>query len=73
MKLFSNGKVSYLTVSTDYILIITNNDKVFQGIKCIFKENFEIHTLKCSIMKYSNLRISQLHLGFSIDQNYHIM
>ena len=39
---FSDGTVSYLTVSTDDVLNTTNNENKFPELKRAFKEHFEM-------------------------------
>ena len=40
IKVFDDGKVSYLTVSTDDVLSTTNNENAFPELTRIFKEHF---------------------------------
>ena len=42
IKVFTDGKVSYLTVSTDDVLNTTNNETTFTELTRVFKENFEM-------------------------------
>ena len=42
IKVFDNGTVSYLTVSTDDVLNTTNNEKAFPELKRVFKEHFDM-------------------------------
>ena len=42
IKVFSDGTVSYLTVSTDDVLNITNNETAFTELTRVFQENFEM-------------------------------
>ena len=42
IKFFYDWTVSYLTVSTDYVLNTTNNETVFTELKRVFNEAFEI-------------------------------
>ena len=65
--------MSYLTVSTDDILIAANNDTAFPEITRVFEEHFEIKVQEGSVLKYLNLRIFQSPLGFNVDQTDHIM
>ena len=57
VKLFSDGTVSYLTVSMGDVLNTTNNYKVFQQLKRVFENNFKIKTQEGSFLKYPNYRI----------------
>ena len=72
IKGFDDGKMSYLTVSTDDVLNTTNNENAFTELKRVFKEHFEMKVKEGSILKYLNFRICQSPLGFSIDQTDHI-
>ena len=40
IKVFADGTVSYLTVSTDDVLNTTNNDNIFPELTRFFKEHF---------------------------------
>ena len=73
IKCFTDGTVSYLAVSTDYVLNTTTNEKSFPDLTRFFKEHFEIKVQEGSVIKYLNFRIFQSTLGFSIDQNDNIM
>ena len=73
IKVFDDCTVSYLTVSTDYVLNTTNNENSFHELTRVFKEHFEMKVQEGSVLKYLNFRIFQSPLGFSIDQTYHIM
>ena len=73
IKVFADGKFSYLTISTDDVLNTINNENVFPQLKRVFKENSEMKVQEGSVLKYLNFRICQSPLGFSIDQTYHIM
>ena len=42
IRVFTDGTVSYLTVSTDDVLNTTNNEKVFPELTRVFKEHFEM-------------------------------
>ena len=47
--------MSYLIVSTDDVLNITNNDIAFTALKRVFKEQFEMKVQGGSVIKYINL------------------
>ena len=72
IKVFTDGTVSYLTVSTDDVLSTTNNETAFTDLTRVFKEHFEMKVQEGLILKYLNFRIRQSPLGFSIDQTDHI-
>ena len=61
----------YITVLTDDVLSTNNNYEAQQEF--CFKESFKIKTKEYSIMKYINFSIAKSQLGFSINQNDHIM
>ena len=42
IKVFADGTVSYLTVSTDDVLNTTNNENAFTEVKRLFKEHFDM-------------------------------
>ena len=73
IKVFADGTVSYLAVSTDYVLNTTNNKKSFPELTIVFKENFEMKVQEFSVIKYLYFRIFQSPLGFIIDQTDHII
>ena len=73
IKVFDDGTVSYLTVSTDDVFKTTNNKNVFPELTRVFRENFEMKVQEVSVLNYLNFRIFQSPLGFSIDQTDHIM
>ena len=73
IKVFDNGTVSYLTVSTDDVLNTTTNKNAFPELTRLFKENFEMKVQEGSILKYLNFRICQSPLGSIINQTDHIM
>ena len=73
IKVFADGTVSYLTVSTDDVLNTTNNDNAFPELIRVFKEHFEMKVQEGLDLKYINFRICQSPVGFSIDQTDHIM
>ena len=51
IKVFTDGTVSYITVSTDDALNITNNEKAFTELPIVFKEHFEMKVQEGSILK----------------------
>ena len=73
VKLFSDGTVSNVIVSTDGVLNTTNYETWFTELRIFFEEYFDIKFQEGYFLKYLNLRICQSHLGFSIDQTDHIM
>ena len=73
IKVFDDGTVSYITVSTDDARNTTNNENAFPELTRVFKEHFEMKVQEGSVLKYFNFRICQSPLGFSIDQTDHIM
>ena len=73
VKVFDDGTVSYLTVSTDDVLNTTNNENAFPELTRVFKEHFEMKVQEGSVLKYLNFWGCQSPLGFIIDQTYHIM
>ena len=72
IKFFTDGKVSYIKVSTDDFINNTNNENAFPELTGVFKERFEIKLQEGSVLKYLSFRIFQSPLGFSIYQNDHI-
>ena len=46
IKVFSDGTVSYLTVSTYDVLNTINNENAFPELKRVFKEHFDIKQKK---------------------------
>ena len=42
IKVFTDGTVSYLTVSTDDVLNTTNNETAFTELIIVFEEHFEM-------------------------------
>ena len=42
IKVFTDGPVSYIILSTDYVLNTTNNETAFTELPRVFKEHFEI-------------------------------
>ena len=73
IKVFIDGTVSYITVSTDDVLNTTNNENKFPELTIFLKEHFEMKIQEVSALKYLNFRIFQSPFGFSIDQTDHIM
>ena len=65
--------MSYLIVSTDYVLNNTNNETVFPDMIIVSEEYFKIKFQEVSVLKYQNFRIYQSPLGFSVDHTDHIM
>ena len=65
--------MSYLTVFTDDVFNTNNNDTSFPELTVVFEEHFEMKVKEGSVIKYSNFRTFLYPLGFSVDQNYHIM
>ena len=55
IKVFTDGTVSYLTVSTDDVLDTTNNETAFTELRIFFEEYFEITVQEGSVLKYLNL------------------
>ena len=52
IKVFDDGAVSYLTVSTDDVLNTTNNENSFPELTRVFKEHFEIKVKEGSVLKW---------------------
>ena len=73
IKVFSDGTVSYPTVSTYSAPNTTNNETEFPELTRVFEEHFEMKVQEGSVIKYLYLRIWQSPLGFSVDQTGHIM
>ena len=65
--------MSYLTVSTDYVINTTNNETSFTELIRVFKEHFEVKIQELSVLKYLKFRILQHPIGFGIDHTDHIM
>ena len=63
IKVFSDGTVTYLKVSTDDFLNTTNKDTYFTEIRKVFEESFDIKIQELSMLKYPNFRIYQSPLG----------
>ena len=73
IKLFSEIKVSYLTVSDYDVLNITNNGTGFPGITRVSEEDFEMKFQEGSILKHLIIRIFQSPIGFSVYSTDNIM
>ena len=73
IKVFSDVTVSYLTVSTNDVIDTTNNYTVFNGLRIVFEEYFDIKVQEGYVLKYLTLRIFQSPIGSSVDNTYHIM
>ena len=65
--------MSYITASTDYVINNTNNKIEFTELTRVFEEHYEMELQEGSVNKYLNVQIWQSPVGFSVDQNYHIM
>ena len=72
IKVFTDGTVSYPTVSTDDVFNTINNETSFPEPPRFFEEHSEIKAQEGSVRKYLNFRICQYPLGFSVDQTDHI-
>ena len=66
IKVLSDVKVSYLTVSTDDVINTTNNETEFHDLRRVFEEDFEIKLQEISVLKYLNLRMFQSPFVFSV-------
>ena len=73
IKVFTDGTVSYLAVSTYYVLNTTNNETAFPELTRFFKEHFEMKLQEVSVLEYLHFRTCQSPLGFSVDHNDNIM
>ena len=73
IKVFIDGTVSYLTVSTDNVLNNTNNETKFTKLTIFFIEHFEMKVQEGSVLKYLKFLIFQSPIGFSFDYTDHIM
>ena len=51
INVFSDGTVSYLTVSTDDVLKTTNNETAFPELRRVFKEHFEVKVQEGYVLK----------------------
>ena len=69
IKLFYDETVLYLMVSTDDVPNTTNNKTPFHELIRFFEEYFDIEIQEGYVPKYSNVRIFQHPLGFSIYQS----
>ena len=67
IEFFTNGTVSYLTVSTDDVLNTTNNETAFPELTIVFKEHFDMKVQEVSVLKDINFRVFQSSIGFSVD------
>ena len=72
-KVFTDGTVSYIIVSTDDVINITNDEKAFPELTIFLKENLDMKVQEGSVLKYLKFRIFQYTLGFSVDNTDHIM
>ena len=63
IKVFTDGKVSYVTVSTDDVLDTNNNENAFPELTIVSKEHFEMKVQEGLVLKYLNFRICQSLLG----------
>ena len=73
IKTLSALTVSHLMVSTYDVLSTTNNETEFTELTRVFEEDFDIKVQLLSVLKYLNSRISQCHLGFSVNQTRNTM
>ena len=67
IKFLSDVTVSYLTVSTDYVIRTTNIETAFTEPPIFFEEYFGIKVQERYVLKYLNFRIYQYPIGFSVD------
>ena len=51
IKFFSDGTVSYLTVSTDDVINANNNETSFPELRRFFEEQFEMKVQEWSVLK----------------------
>ena len=65
--------ISYLTVSNDDDLNITNNETSFTELKRFSEESFEIKFHEGFLLKYLIFRIFKFHINFIIYHTDHIM
>ena len=72
-KVLYDGTMSYFTVSADDVLNNTNKETAFTELKKVLESEFEIKFWKLSVPKYSDFRIFQYPLGFSVDRTDQIM
>ena len=73
IKVLYDGIFTYLTVSTDDNINITNNETAFTELRRFFEEAFDIKVQEGSVLKYLNFQVYQSPLGFSVDQTDNIM
>ena len=73
IKVFSDGTVSYLTVSTDDVINTTTNETEFPDLRTVFEEYFGIKLQEGYVLKYLNFLMFQSPPGFSVDHTDHIM
>ena len=66
IKVFFDGKFSYITVSTDDVLKTNNNETEFTELRRVFEEAFDMKVQEGYFLKCLNLGISQSPLGFSV-------
>ena len=62
IKVFSDGTVYYLTVSTGDVINSTNNETAFPEIRRVFEEAFEIKVQAGYVLKYPQFRIFSILL-----------
>ena len=72
IKVFNDGTVSYLTVSTDDVLNTNNNETAFPELTRVFEEHFDTKFQEGLVLKYLNFRILQSPLGLSVDRTDYI-
>ena len=70
---FSDGTMSYITVSAYYVLNTTNNKTEFPELRRVFEETFEIKFQELSVLKYLTSWFWQSPLGLIIDITDQIM
>ena len=63
IKIFSDGTISYLKVSTDGSLNTNNNDIDFHELRKVFQESFEIRIQERTFLKYLGFGFIDLLLG----------
>ena len=51
IKVFDDGTVSYLTVSTDNVLNTTNNENAFPELTRVLKEHFDMNVQEGSVQE----------------------
>ena len=57
IKVFTDGTVSYLKVSTDDVINNTNYETAFPELTKVFEEHFEMKVQKGQVLKYLSFRI----------------